>query len=94
MRQYFVYILTNKANKVLYVGITNNLERRISEHKNKIIKGFSSKYNLTKLVFIEEFGHSMEAIEFEKKIKGWLRIKKIKLIESRNPEWKDLAEDI
>lgn len=91
MKSYFVYILTNISNRVLYVGVTNNLERRIYEHKNKIIEGFTKKYNLTKLVYIECFNNTEDAIAAEKKIKGWLRIKKIKLIESKNPEWKDLS---
>ncbi len=91
MNQYFVYILTNWNNKVLYVGVTNNLIRRVYEHKNKLIDGFTKKYNLNKLVYFEEFNNVNDAIAAEKKIKGWLRIKKIKLIESVNPEWKDLS---
>ena len=91
MKKYYVYILTNKYNKVLYIGVTNNLQRRIDEHKNKFIKGFTSKYNLTKLVYFQEFTDIQDALAGEKKIKGWLRIKKIKLIESINPEWKDLS---
>lgn len=91
--QYSTYILTNKYNKVLYVGVTNNLERRIYEHKNKIIPGFTAKYNLNKLVWFENFKNVNDAISAEKKIKGWLRVKKIKLIESLNKEWRDLSED-
>lgn len=91
MKSYFVYILTNFTNKVLYVGITNNLIRRMYEHKNKLIDGFTKKYNLTKLIYFEEFSRVEDAIAAEKKIKGWLRIKKIKLIESVNPKWKDLS---
>lgn len=87
---YYVYILTNKTNKVLYTGITNNLLRRIYEHKNKLIKGFTEKYNVNKLVYFEEFNNINDAIAAEKKIKGWLRIKKIKLIENKNPLWEDL----
>lgn len=94
MKQYFVYILTNITNKVLYAGITNNLIRRVYEHKNKFVKGFTQKYNLTKLVYFETFTDVNDAIAAEKKIKGWLRIKKIKLIESVNPEWKDLYPEI
>lgn len=91
MKRYFVYILTNVTNKVLYIGITNDIIRRTYEHKNKLIDGFTKKYNLTKLVYFEEFLNVNDAIAAEKKIKGWLRIKKIKLIESRNPEWRDLS---
>ena len=90
MKHYFIYILTNKNNKVLYIGVTNNLLRRGYEHRNKFIDGFTKKYNLTKLVYFEEFNDINEAIAAEKKIKGWLRIKKIKLIESKNPDWEDL----
>jgi len=89
---YETYILTNKSNKVLYIGVTDNLERRIYEHKNKIIPGFTAKYNLNKLVWFESFANVNDAISAEKKIKGWLRIKKINLIESKNKEWKDLSE--
>jgi putative endonuclease len=91
--QYYVYILTNKTNRVLYTGVTNNLERRIYEHKNKITQGFTSKYNLTKLVYYEATNDVNSAIAREKQIKGWLRIRKIKLIETINPQWKDLSED-
>ncbi|MCL4354557.1 GIY-YIG nuclease family protein [Patescibacteria group bacterium] len=91
MRNYFVYILTNRTNKVLYTGITNNLQKRIYEHKNKLIEGFTKKYNVNRLVYFDEFINVNDAISAEKKIKGWLRIKKIELIESKNPEWKDLS---
>lgn len=91
-KQFYVYIATNKGNTVLYTGITNNLLRRMFEHKNKIVKGFTEKYNIDKLVFYDTFDNPQEAIEAEKKIKGWLRIKKINLIKSKNPEFKDLTE--
>ena len=91
MKNYYVYILTNRNNKVIYTGITNNLQRRIYEHKQKLIDGFSKKYNLNKLVYFQEFSNVSDAISAEKKIKGWLRIKKIRLIESINPEWEDLS---
>lgn len=91
MKQYFVYILTNFTNKVLYIGVTNNLQRRIYEHKQKLVDGFTKKYNLTRLVYFEEFSRIEDAIAAEKKIKGWLRIKKINLIESKNPSWSDLS---
>lgn len=84
-------MLTNTHNNVLYTGITNNLERRIYEHRNKIIKGFSAKYNLCKLVYCEETGDINEAIAREKQIKGWVRAKKNSLINETNPNWQDLS---
>lgn len=88
---YYVYILTNWNNKVLYVGMTNNLERRIYEHKNKMVDGFSKKYNLTKLAYYKYTTDVESAIKREKEIKKWRREKKIKLIESLNPAWEDLS---
>ncbi len=85
MNQYFVYILTNKSNKVLYIGVTNNLERRMYEHKNKMIDGFTKKYNLTKLVYFEETSDVQSAIEREKQLKNWHRDWKIKLIDDSIP---------
>ncbi|MBU1178316.1 GIY-YIG nuclease family protein [Patescibacteria group bacterium] len=93
MKKYYVYIATNKRNTVLYTGITNNLIRRIYEHKNKITKGFCAKYNVCKLIYCEEFKAAEEAIAAEKKIKGWKRIKKINLIREKNPGFKDLLEE-
>lgn len=84
--------MTNKS-KTLYVGVTNNLQRRVYEHKNKLIRGFTSKYNITKVVFFEVFNDIESAIRREKQIKGWLRKKKIDLIELMNPEWNDLSEE-
>lgn len=84
--------MTNKS-KTLYVGVTNNLQRRVYEHKNKIIQGFTSKYNITKVVYFEVFNDIESAIKREKQIKGWLRKKKIELIESMNPEWNDLSKE-
>ena len=92
MRSYYVYIMTNKS-RTLYTGFTNNLERRLYEHKNKLVAGFTSKYNITKLVFYEETNDVHAAMAREKQIKGWLRSKKIALIESENPKWKDLSLD-
>lgn len=92
MKHYYVYILTNKTNKVLYTGVTNNIPRRIHEHKSGIIEGFTKKYKTKKLVYVEDFDNPNDAISAEKKIKGWLRIKKIKLIESMNPQWNDLSK--
>jgi len=88
---YTTYILTNKSNSVLYTGVTNNLDRRIYEHKNKLIPGFTQKYNLNKLVWLESFRNITDAISAEKKIKGWVRKKKIELIETTNPDWSDLS---
>lgn len=76
----------------MYTGMTNNLERRVYEHKHKLVPGFTSKYNLTRLVYYNSTTNVDEAIAFEKRIKGWLRIKKIKLIESMNPDWSDLSD--
>jgi len=92
-KYYYVYILTNKNNTVLYTGVTNDLVRRVSEHKNKIIKGFTSKYNIEKLVYFEDFNEIESAITREKQIKSGSRLKKIKLIENENPDWKDLSEE-
>ena len=91
-REYYVYIMTNKS-RTLYTGVTNSLMRRVNEHKNKLIPGFTSKYNITRLVYYEAGDSINAAIAREKQIKGWLRIKKIALIESINPEWRDLSED-
>ena len=93
MNDYSVYILSNWNNRVLYVGMTNNLERRVYEHKNKMIKGFTSKYNVNKLVYYEMSSDVNDVIRREKQIKGWTRSKKVKIIESVNPTWKDLSED-
>ena len=91
-KEYYVYIMTNKS-RTLYTGVTNNLERRVYEHKHKLMTGFTSKYNITKLVYYEAGDNINVAIAREKQIKGWLRAKKIALIESVNPEWRDLSED-
>ena len=91
---YCVYILTNSTNKVLYTGVTNDLERRIEEHKNKIKpNSFTSKYNVHKLVFYEQTTDVKSAIAREKQIKGGSRAKKIALIEEANPTWKDLSTE-
>lgn len=91
MRKYYVYIMTIKS-RTLYTGVTNDLERRVIEHKRQLIPGFTSKYNITQLVWFEDFDDVNQAIECEKKIKGWRRSKKIALIESENPDWKDLSQ--
>ena len=90
--QYYVYILTNQRNSVLYTGATSDLEKRIYEHKSKIIAGFTKKYNVNKVVYYEIFNNIDEAIYREKQIKSGSRKNKIKLIENANPDWNDLAE--
>tara|TARA_B100000315_G_scaffold29647_1_gene25200 strand:- start:26493 stop:26789 length:297 start_codon:yes stop_codon:yes gene_type:complete len=90
-RSYYVYLLTNWNNKVMYVGVTNNLMRRIYEHKNKLVKGFTKKYNVNKLVYFEETNDVIAALEREKEIKKWRREKKNQLVHQINPTWKDLA---
>lgn len=90
--QYHVYIMTNKSG-TLYTGITNDIKKRVHERKNKLIPGFTKKYNIGRLIYFESFGDVSSAISREKTIKGWLRKKKIELIRKTNPNWKDLAED-
>jgi len=94
MKEYFVYILTNKYNTVLYIGVTNDLLRRVYEHKNKLADGFSAKYNLTKLVYFEIYRDSLIAIQREKSLKNLLRSKKKEIIKKDNPNWKDLYDEI
>ena len=91
-KNYYVYILTNWNNKVMYIGVTNNLERRLYEHKNKLIKGFTQKYNVNKLVYFEETGDVFSALEREKEVKKWRREKKDALVLKGNDKWKDLSE--
>jgi putative endonuclease len=88
----FVYILASKSG-VLYTGVTSNLDLRIVEHRLKLTEGFTKNYSVTRLVYYERFGDIRQAIAREKQIKGWLRAKKIALIEFTNPKWKDLAEN-
>jgi putative endonuclease len=89
---YYVYVLSSPA-QVLYIGITNSLDRRIGEHRESIASSFSARYKLKKLVYYEEYSGIEDAIAREKQLKGWLRSKKIALIESVNPEWRDLTEE-
>jgi putative endonuclease len=91
MRRYFVYIMTNHS-RTLYTGVTSDLERRILEHKRKVRRGFTKKYQLAKLVWFEDFYGIDEALLAEKRIKGWLRAKKVALIEAANRLWLDLAD--
>ena len=94
MNGYWVYILTNRKNNVKYIGVTNDLERRIYEHKHKLTKGFTERYNVHKLVYFEQTPDVRAAIQREKQLKGWLRKRKNELVESVNPEWKDLSEEL
>lgn len=91
-RSYYVYILTNWNHKVMYIGVTNNLERRVYEHKNKLVEGFTQKYNVNKLVYFEETSDVLSALEREKEIKKWRREKKDALVLKVNEQWKDLSE--
>ena len=93
-KQSFIYIMTNANNTTLYIGVTNNIIRRVYEHKNKLVKGFTSKYNLTKLVYYEMFDDITNAITREKQLKGGSRKKKEDLINQLNPTWEDLYEKI
>ncbi len=92
-KQYYLYIMTNKYNTVLYTGVTNDLQRRVYEHKSKLLEGFTKKYNITKLVYYEIFEDANAAISREKQIKAGSRQKKIDLVNSVNQEWKDLYEE-
>ena len=90
MKTYAVYTLAN-ATRMLYIGVTNDLDRRIWEHKNKVIRGFAARYRIDSLVYFESFANIKAAIAREKQLKGWLRAKKVALIHSTNPSWTDLA---
>lgn len=90
MRRSYVYMLTNEENTVLYTGVTSNLERRILQHRAKVREGFTQRYNLNKVVYVEEFGSIIDAIEREKKIKMLSRHRKNLLIQQQNPAWRDL----
>ena len=92
MKQYFVYILTSNSG-TLYTGMTNNLHRRIAQHKNGAFDGFTKKYHVNRLVYYETFNEVRDAIAREKQIKGWKRYKKLELIESTNPKWQDLSDE-
>ena len=93
MDLYYVYILTNKNDRVMYIGVTNNLERRLYEHKQELVEGFTKKYHVHKLVYFEQTSDIRSAIQREKELKGWLRAKKNALVETMNPTWRDLSED-
>ena len=91
---YYVYILTNRKNGTLYIGVTNNLIKRVFEHKNKVFKGFTEKYDINKLIYYECYDNIEYAIQREKRMKKWNRNWKIELIEKNNKEWKDLYPDL
>ena len=93
-RTYFVYILASRINGTLYVGVTNDLLRRVSEHRNHLVAGFTKTYNVTRLVHFEAFGDVTAAIQREKQLKNWQRAWKIQLIESTNPRWDDLYDTL
>ena len=90
---YFVYILSKWDDSVLYIGVTGNLEKRLYEHLNHLVDGFTSKYNVNKLVYFEETNDVYSALSREKQLKGWTRAKKNRLITTLNPEWKDLSAE-
>ena len=91
---FYIYILTNKTGSVLYTGVTRDLQRRVFEHKEKLLPGFTSRYNVNRLVYYEVSDEAMPAFEREKAIKGGSRRRKLELIESMNPEWRDLYGEL
>lgn len=91
MNKYYVYILTNRTNNVLYIGVTNNIGRRIFEHKEGVIEGFTKKYKIHKLVYVEEYIDIKDAILREKRLKHWMKEWKINLISKANPQWKEVT---
>lgn len=94
MRTYYVYIMTNQNNKVLYIGVTNNLQRRVYEHKNGLFEGYTKKYNCKKLIWYKQTGDINSAIREEKRMKKWKREFKENVINEMNPEWNDLFEEL
>ncbi len=92
MRTYYIYLMASRA-RLLYTGATNDLTRRVNEHKRGVNAGFTNTYRVTRLVYFEEFADIRDAIAREKAIKGWKRSRKISLVEERNPTWEDLAKD-
>lgn len=94
MKQFFVYILASKRNGTLYIGVTSDLLKRVSEHKNKVVKGFTEKYDVTRLVYYECYDDPNTAILREKQLKKWERKWKLDLIEQKNPKWNDLYEEL
>lgn len=94
IERYFVYILASRRNGTLYIGVTNDLARRVGEHKAKLVPGFTRRYGVDNLVYFEEYGSILQARERERALKRWQRAWKLALIEKDNPEWRDLAEDL
>jgi len=94
MKNYYVYILASRRNGTLYIGLTNNLARRIYEHKNNLLDGFTKKYKVQNLVYAEEFKNIHDAIKRQKQLKKWNRKWKVQLIEKENPDWIDLSNQI
>lgn len=92
-KRFYVYILSNFNNKVLYVGLTNNIVRRVGEHKDSLVKGFTQKYNVTKLIYFEEYGDFYSAMSREKQLKKWKRLWKEELIKTSNPNFEDLSNN-
>ena len=93
-KQYYIYIMTNKRNNVIYTGVTSDLKQRVFEHKEKLVDGFTKRYNISKLVYYDVYEDAEEAILREKKIKGGSRAKKLALIEGMNNQWKDFYDEI
>ena len=93
LKNYYVYVLASKRNGTLYIGVTNNLERRVYEHRNHLVKGFTEEYNVSTLVYFEQTNNIASALQREKQLKKWNRKWKLDLIESTNPEWKDLSKN-
>ncbi|MBQ8858697.1 MAG: GIY-YIG nuclease family protein [Clostridia bacterium] len=91
---YYVYILTNQTDTVMYIGVTNDLRRRLYEHKNEQIVGFTKRYHVHKLVYFEEYSEINDAIAREKQLKHWVRAKKNRLVETKNPNWNDWGSDL
>jgi len=94
MKEFYVYIMASKRNGTLYIGMTSDLVRRVYEHKNNLVDGFTKKYGIHKLVWFEGPGSFQSAAEREKQLKKWNRIWKLRIIEESNPEWKDLCDDL
>ena len=92
MKDYFVYMMTNRSRVVLYVGVTSRLDGRVCDHRSQVVEGFTAKYKLNRLVYYEQFSDPISAITREKEIKGWRRAKKNALVETLNPKWEDLTE--
>jgi putative endonuclease len=91
---YFVYIIASRKDGAIYIGVSNDIVRRIFEHRNKLVPGFASKYNITRLVWFEMYDDPISAISREKKLKKWKRSWKVQLIEAQNPQWNDLYDSI